>query len=119
MKACHYYFQMPEVITIYQISRQSPNWLFACAGLVPLIIGVVIIIGKLRFTWQRPSWPFAIFSCIVGLVWLYVTPNLKEDSGAFTAFETGQYSLVEGVVTNFHPMPYEGHDDECFSVRSK
>ncbi|MGD1097093.1 MAG: hypothetical protein ABSB35_34545 [Bryobacteraceae bacterium] len=41
------------------------------------------------------------------------------NSEALTAFEGGQYSVVEGVVTDFHPMPYEGHHDECFSVATQ
>src|SRR5215470_14138613 len=28
----------------------------------------------------------------------------------------GDYSVVEGPITNFHPMPYSGHQDESFSV---
>ena len=27
--------------------------------------------------------------------------------------------MVEGVVKNFRPMPYEGHQDECFSVQAQ
>jgi len=41
------------------------------------------------------------------------------NSEALTSFETGHYSVVEGIVTDFHPMPYEGHDDECFSVTTQ
>ena len=44
---------------------------------------------------------------------------LTKGSDAFTAFRTGQYSLVEGIVTDFHPMPFEGHDDECFTVEAQ
>lgn len=46
-------------------------------------------------------------------------PVLIEGSDAFTAFQTGRYSVVEGTVDGFHPTPYEGHDDECFTVGSK
>ena len=31
----------------------------------------------------------------------------------------GQFSVVEGAVTNFRPMPYTGHTLECFSVREQ
>jgi hypothetical protein len=36
-----------------------------------------------------------------------------------SAYRHGQFSVVEGYVTNFRPMPYEGHQDECFSVQSE
>jgi hypothetical protein len=29
---------------------------------------------------------------------------------------TGNYSIVEGVIKQFHPMPYEGHDWERITV---
>jgi hypothetical protein len=35
------------------------------------------------------------------------------------AYQNGYYQTVEGVVTDFHPMPYEGHQDECFSVQDQ
>jgi hypothetical protein len=30
----------------------------------------------------------------------------------------GDYSIAEGTVANFHPMPYSGHQNETFSVNS-
>jgi len=35
------------------------------------------------------------------------------------AYRKGQFSVVEGLVSNFRPMPYEGHQEECFSVQSQ
>ena len=34
-----------------------------------------------------------------------------------SAYGRGQYSLIEGIVEDFEPMPWEGHRDECFSVK--
>jgi hypothetical protein len=47
-------------------------------------------------------------------MWIFLVsgPVLTEGTDAFAAFQAGQYSFVEGTVTEFHPMPYEGHDDE-------
>jgi hypothetical protein len=36
-----------------------------------------------------------------------------------SAYRRSQFSVVEGRVTNFRPMPYDGHQDECFSVQSQ
>jgi hypothetical protein len=54
-------------------------------------------------------------------MWIFLVsgPILTEGSDAFAAFRTGHYSLVEGTVTSFHPMPYEGHDAECFTVEAR
>ena len=32
------------------------------------------------------------------------------------AYKNKQYSIVEGRVSNYHPMPKEGHDYERFTV---
>ena len=109
---------MPEYVTVFQVSKESPNWLPVFVGFVPLLAGCLLLIGKLLFPWQRMSWFYPIGVCLFGLVWIYLTPN-DVDSKAWLAFENLEYSRVEGVVTNFHPMPYEGHDDECFSVQLK
>jgi hypothetical protein len=79
------------------------------------------ILGKLRFGWKQPNWFLPIFACGFGLLWL-VTAGLSVvggDSQALNAFQEGDYQLVEGNVTDFKPMPYEGHQEKCFSVQGK
>src|SRR5579864_5525043 len=109
---------MPDYVTVFQISSGSAGFPFALLGLLPLIVGVVVIVGKWRFHWRRPNWLYAVCSCAFGTIWIFLVsgPILTEGTDAFAAFRTGQYSLVEGTVKDFHPMPYEGHDEECFSV---
>jgi hypothetical protein len=36
-----------------------------------------------------------------------------------SAYRRSQFKVVEGRVADFRPMPYEGHQDECFSVQSQ
>lgn len=111
----------PEYVTVYQISKQSTDWSFALVGVIPLIVGLIMILGKRRFKWKRPRWLLPIFFCIFGLVWFCAVgiSVLNEDSQALAAYQKGNYQLVEGLVTDFHPMPYEGHQEECFSVQDK
>src|SRR5450631_3503007 len=110
-----------EYVTIYQVSKQFADWQFALAGAIPLIAGIVIILGKLRFRWKQPHWFLPIFACGFGFLWLCTAglSVLREDSRALSAYQKGDYHLVEGTVTDFHPMPYEGHRDECFSVQDQ
>lgn len=52
---------------------------------------------------------------MIGLgIWLVYSLH----AGLRSAYRNGEFSLVEAVVTNFHLMPYEGHQDGCFSVQS-
>src|ERR1700722_1407992 len=112
---------MPDYVTVFQISSGSAGLPFALLGLVPLIIGAILIIGKWRFHWRRPSWLSAAFPGAFGIIWIIFVGGqiLTSSDDPFTAFQTGQYSIVEGRVTDFHPMPFEGHDDECFTVETQ
>ena len=108
-----------QYATVYQITQLAPDWPFACVGLLPLFAGGVIIWGKRRFKWIKPHWLFAVFCCIFGVIWVggIGSSILAGDWRAFTAYQKGDYRTVEGIVSDFHPMPYEGHQDECFSVQ--
>jgi len=50
------------------------------------------------------------------MAWLVGSVAFGKNLEGLKAFRLGYPSAVEGIVTNFHPMPYEGHEDECFSV---
>lgn len=112
----------PEYITVYQISKQSFDWPFALlGGIVPLIAGIAIFLGKRRLHWERPPWLMPIFACCFGLIWLCTAgiSVLHEDFQALATYQKGDYQLIEGSVTDFQPMPYEGHQEECFTVQDK
>lgn len=110
-----------EYITAYQISQRLPDWPFASVGLLPLIGGAVILWGKRRFKWTKPHWLLAVFFCVFGVIWVGGVGSsvLVADWDAFAAYQKGNYRTVEGIVYNFRPMPYEGHQDECFSVQDQ
>ena len=46
-----------------------------------------------------------------------ISRGQEADAAAFKAFQQGEYRMVEGPVTNFSQMPFEGHKPECFSVQ--
>ncbi len=110
-----------QYVTVYQIAERLPDWPFECAGLLPVLAGGVILWGKRRFRWAQPHWLFAVACCLFGALWIGVvgTQTLSTDSDAFAAYQKGDYQTVAGVVADFHPMPYEGHQEECFSVQEQ
>jgi hypothetical protein len=60
------------------------------------------------------SWIFFKFSLLLAAVGLPGT--LREYHRATSDFLEGRYSIVEGPVTDFVPMPYQGHALESFTV---
>src|SRR5450631_4594321 len=116
----------PTYVTIYQIAQdpeyKSFIWLdmlipivFAAMFLLP---GLILLFGRWRLRWKQPHWSIAILLCILGVLalWLLQPGNLHKDKDALLAFESGNYLVVDGPVTDFDPMPYECHKLECFSV---
>lgn len=106
---------------VFDLSQKGFQWWFPAFGLIFAIIGGVLI-----WWGQRKHWPLSRkfvgyfmlgFACLwSGLVF---TTTFNEYLRLHSAYRQGQFSTVEGDVTNFRPMPYEGHQDECFSVQSE
>jgi hypothetical protein len=93
----------PDYVTVYQISKESTHWSFALLGFIPLIAGLIIILGKRRFNWKKPHWLLPIFFCGFGVLWLCIAGVgvLRQDSQALSAYQKGDYLLVEGQVIDF------------------
>jgi hypothetical protein len=97
-------------------------------SLTPILIFVAI--GAMLVFWPVPlrlnlpqnlreragkifSWCFFIFSLLVAMA---LPGTLLEYQRATSDLREGRYSVVEGPVTDFVPMPYEGHAQESFTV---
>jgi hypothetical protein len=128
-------------ITVYQISTDPSLSPFATpikAGpLVLAIIGFAFAFfvyvywkKKTHQSRERFSWfvlisccIFACFLCICAclLIFFHNLDRRSQDANtkALQALSKGDYQTVEGRISNFDPMPYEGHKNECFSVQDK
>lgn len=111
---------MPYV-TVFDISKQPFEWWWPAIGILIFALGIVLI--KLA-----PRWPNLKNAKVVGWVMLVVGPiftivvyNSVNSMWADwrSAYERGSYFTVEGVVEDFKPMPYEGHQEECFRVKNQ
>src|SRR5262249_2286050 len=108
------------------------EWWWSAFGLIFIAIGIAFIrFGpKLtRISDGKPfgltfpisprllGWCFVVFASFWTLVAFGFTYSsyrtLTED------YRAGHYSVVEGIVKDFHPMPYEGHQSECFRVENE
>jgi hypothetical protein len=118
-----------EYVTVYQVARDSHYASFAHLVVIfsivsvaaPIGLGLVFLVGKMRFHWRQPHWLVSVCLFALGFLALLIARpgNQHQDSDALLAYQKGDYQVVEGIVTNFDPMPYEGHKSECFSVLDK
>jgi hypothetical protein len=94
---------------------------FPLAGVGIAAIGVIQLLWRRRHPDPRRSWwrrfepPFTVAfgAFVAGVTFAGTYWEYRE---LVSALENRDYTVVEGVVHNFVPMPYEGHAHESFDV---
>jgi hypothetical protein len=111
---------MPYV-TVFEITQKHYQWWFSAAGLGFIVLGIVFILVGRKWASQRRAKISGYFMVAFASFWtvLAFTSTFGEYRRCINAYQTGDYAVVEGKVENFHPMPYEGHQNECFTVQDK
>lgn len=108
---------MPYV-TVFDISQKPFEWWWPAFCFFFAIIGIAFIKFGDRLGVSKDvkwvGWFFVIFGSGTTLAVLSLTYSTYREY--LNVYRTGQYSVAEGVVEDFHPMPYEGHQSECFRV---
>lgn len=114
--------------TVFDVIQTGyKNWQFVSIGFVGVIVSGTFFAfpklarfifsfgGVLPYRWSRSyyGWLFAF-----SIVWTLVSfgGTYSEYLAARNALTSGRYDVVEGVVSDFKPMPYSGHADERFTV---
>jgi polyferredoxin len=103
------------------------TWSFAAFGLIFVAIGAILVTlavwrKALPFPWwsKRPtaSKVFAFFFFSFAVVWTVSAflSTYHDYSTLTTALKNGNAHVIEGLVTNFQPMPVTGHAMERFCV---
>ena len=106
---------------MFEVSQKGLYWWFPTAGLAFTLVALGML--RLRRYTRRPEFTavFAYFVLVFSIVWtgtafwLIVPPYLHIQR----SYRDGKYSIIEGEVTDFRPMPPGGHGQEFFSVESK
>jgi len=109
----------PDYRTVFVVTEKGFDWWFPAFGLIFLAIGVALVIFGRRRLWPvRRSW-VAYFMVAFSILWTSVAfvSSFSQYHDAQKAYREGRYAVVEGTVEHFQPMPYEGHSEECFSVK--
>ena len=106
---------------VFDLSQKSFQWWFPAFGLIFVAVGGVIIWLGRRNRWPLSRRFVGYFMVGFACLWsgLAFTTMFPEYLNLRSVYRKGQFSVVEGPVTNFRPMPYEGHQEECFSVQSQ
>jgi hypothetical protein len=103
---------MQQYAIAFEITRDGFDWSFSAIGLLLVLVGIVTIRRR------QPGYNSGYLAIAIGLLWIPVTFFMMYRAYAkcWREYETGHNVVVEGAVEDFHPMPFQGHQDECFSV---
>ena len=105
--------------TVFDISHKGFEW--QAYGIFLLVIGTAAFL-----TWRAKKsksrlWKSGMillsfgFVLLLGSLFESVTRYLR----LHQAYQKDEYSSVEGVIQDFQPIPAEGHQEECFSVKTQ
>jgi hypothetical protein len=108
---------------VFDAGQHGPDLSFAAFGLIFVVIGVGLFAfrsdPRLARMW-RGGQPGIFPALFLGFAILWTTLStvgtLVDWQSTQTAIHNGA-PAVEGVVSNFHPMPATGHEDEHFTVQ--
>jgi hypothetical protein len=106
---------------VFDASQKPFQWWLLAIGLTLGLVGAGILWWGHRNKWTLKQMFIGYFMLGFACLWsgLVLSSMLPEYLKVRSALRHGTFSVVEGRVTNFRPMPYEGHQDECFSVSSQ
>ena len=112
--------------TVFDAAPQGyATWWFPAVGVVGVCFGALAVFKPALMHRIMPDGVHGVARRLLGwfilmfsLLWTFVsfTATFGEYRYAVNALNYGRYAIVEGNVTNFVPMPYEGHSQESFVV---
>jgi hypothetical protein len=108
---------MIEYQTVFTVMQKSAPWWISVV--TPTIISAFTVLAVIAFVKVKTRrLTIVIGYLLIAVVGLVLSPAGIGDmyAGAKEVYAKGKYSTVEGAVSNFHPMPYSGHESEVFSV---
>jgi hypothetical protein len=111
--------QVPvEYHTVFTVLEKSVPWQEFV--ILPMIVVMATVVALVAIIQRRARLFLILTAYAIFLLFAasaFSGPGVRNMyARARNSYVKGQYSVVEGPVTNFHPMPYSGHQDETFSV---
>ena len=108
---------MNDYQTVFTVLQKSPPWWLS--AVVPTAVAAftgLAIVAFVKYKTRRVA--VVIAYVVLSFMLMTLSPAGVSDmyARARDTYVKGDYSIAEGTVVNFHPMPYSGHQNETFSV---
>jgi len=113
--------------TVFDITTSGyKSWSFPGHGLIFIVIGFFLFLARnnLPGWWGRHPKASKIFACFYfcfALIWTITSffATYGEYCSLSSAVKDGRAQVIEGMASNFKPMPASGHAIEHFCVENK
>jgi hypothetical protein len=99
---------------VFDAAHKWSLWLslWLAGGIADLFVGFLLL------RYARRQWLAWLMWLVFVVIWATPIGAVVRDHLAIRhALASGSYSVVEGAVENFHPMPHHGHTLERFEVK--
>jgi hypothetical protein len=108
----------PNFVLVYQIDISDLYRMLAIAVFLAFVVvgALCAAFVKVAFGKEGNRWYSMVLAAIVVYVIGAFVPLLRSYIENINLVSSKRFSYVEGAVTNFVPMPYNGHADESFTV---
>jgi hypothetical protein len=110
-----------EYETVFDVTQGGySTWTFAAPGLLFVAIGIGLVFFRRHLSTRTPRFfPFAFLGFAVVWTLIAFVATAGGYSKLASALRDGRCEVTEGIVSDFHPMPYGGHEMEWFTVGDK
>jgi len=109
--------QVADYHTVFTVlQKRMPLQPFAILGVIFVVVTIAAVITIVRRKAGLVLVLVVYAAFLVVAVSLFPSGLRDMYRNAKDAYIHGRYSVIEGTVANFHPMPYSGHEEERFSV---
>ncbi len=108
---------------LYEVSTKFEFDYFDFAFQLVLMAFLLTIFIKCKNKEYRDT-PYEVVKVVSGICFCFLllfniiklTSSLDMHKKIAEQYEVGNYEIIDGVVENFVPMPYEGHGNESFEI---
>lgn len=109
--------------TVFDVTQAGfRQWKFSVIGLLLVAAGLamrwLVRIGVMRpqYPWMMKCFPRVFVGFAIVWTLISFSATFADYQGAVSAMRNNRAKVIEGIVTQFRPMPYTGHAKESFVV---
>lgn len=104
---------MPQYTTVFEITQKGFDWWFPAVGVVFILVSIFNIRRRM------PGYKWNYLGIVLGVLWIPLTfwAMYPRYQACWRDYAGGHYLVAEGAVEDFDPMPFAGHQEECFTVQ--